>query len=88
MNLRHLDWSRNKTVSGNQRDQSMGRVEMSISTLREKMSTSAPFIRGNQDLTVTDYPFNVDPVMAGDKILANVCRMCPDNFELEMLTEE
>ena len=40
-----------------------------------------------EEITVVDYPFSVDPLMAGDGILANCCRMCPDNFELEMLPD-
>ena len=70
-------------MSGNQRDQS----KMNISTLREKMAVTLPFVKpGSNNFSVEDYPFSVDPLLAGDTILASVCRMS-DNFELEMLPE-
>ena len=68
-------------MSENQWDQSMD-----ISTLREKMAVTVPFIRPKGiDFEVADYPFTIDPLMAGDATLASVCRLDEDNFELEML---
>ena len=65
-------------MSGNQRNQSI----MGMGTSREKMSISGP-----HGIGVKDYLFSIDPLMAGDEILAKCCTMAPDNYELEMLPE-